>query len=335
MSETSSSKSKVDRRGFVKSAAAGVVAVSAAASTKIVFANDVKTKEMPKSETLVAKLYKSLNEKQHKSVCFKFDDPLRNKVGANWHITKARIKKDFTKDQQEMIREIFNNLHSEQYAKAVLKQVEHDNRSGGGFGNCSIALFGDPGKGGFEFVFSGRHVTRRCDGDSVKGAAFGGPIFYGHAAESDDEKPNHPGNAYWFQALRANELFKALDGKQQKKALLGDSRGERGTTTVKLKGKKGGFEGIPVSELSNDQKELAHKVMSDLLAPFRKEDREESMKLVQAAGTDNLHFSFYKNEDVGSDKVWDTWQVEGPSMVWYFRGDPHVHTWVHIREPVS
>jgi hypothetical protein len=26
------------------------------------------------------------------------------------------------------------------------------------------------------------------------------------------------------------------------------------------------------------------------------------------------------------------WQIEGPAMVWYFRGDPHVHTWVHIRE---
>lgn len=33
----------------------------------------------------------------------------------------------------------------------------------------------------FEFVLTGRHCTRRCDGDSVEGAAFGGPLFYGHA----------------------------------------------------------------------------------------------------------------------------------------------------------
>ena len=33
------------------------------------------------------------------------------------------------------------------------------------------------------------------------------------------------------------------------------------------------------------------------------------------------------------DGVWDIWQVEGPSMLWLFRGAPHVHTWVHIREP--
>ena len=24
------------------------------------------------------------------------------------------------------------------------------------------------------------------------------------------------------------------------------------------------------------------------------------------------------------------WKIEGPTMSWYFRGSPHVHTWVHI-----
>jgi hypothetical protein len=37
--------------------------------------------------------------------------------------------------------------------------------------------------------------------------------------------------------------------------------------------------------------------------------------------------------DIGNDGVWDVWQIEGPFMRWYFRGSPHVHTWVHVREP--
>jgi hypothetical protein len=41
--------------------------------------------------------------------------------------------------------------------------------------------------------------------------------------------------------------------------------------------------------------------------------------------------SFYKNLDVGNDGIWDVWQLESPAMVWYFRGSPHVHTWVNIR----
>ena len=35
--------------------------------------------------------------------------------------------------------------------------------------------------------------------------------------------------------------------------------------------------------------------------------------------------------DVGSDGVWDVWQLESPKMVWYFRGSPHVHVWANIR----
>ena len=90
---------------------------------------------------------------------------------------------------------------------------------------------------------------------------------------------------------------------------------------------------LPVTELSADQKGLVRKVMADLLGPFRKADADEAMKLIEAAGFDNLHMAFYKNMDIGQDGVWDVWQIEGPSMVWYFRGAPHVHTWVNVREP--
>ena len=91
--------------------------------------------------------------------------------------------------------------------------------------------------------------------------------------------------------------------------------------------------GLAVSELAADQKKLMRLVMSDLLAPFRKEDADEALKLVDDGGFENLHITFFKNDDIGNDGVWDLWQVEGPSMIWFFRGAPHVHTWVHIREP--
>jgi hypothetical protein len=282
------------------------------------------------SETLVAQFQKSLTEEQRKGVCFPFGHELQSRIDNNWHITEARVSQ-FTKDQQQLIRDIFNGLHSEEYARPVLRQVEHDNGEKG-FGGCSVALFGEPGHGKFEFVFTGRHVTRRCDGDSVDGAAFGGPIFYGHQAGGDfDEAPTHPGNVYWYQAKRANELFQALDGKQRKLALLDKARPERKEETIKLTGKKAGLEGIPLTELARDQKELVRKVMTDVLAPFRKRDADESMKLIEKNGFDRLHMAFYKGHDVGNDGVWDVWQIEGPAMLWYFRGDPHVHTWVHIR----
>jgi hypothetical protein len=293
-----------------------------------------KESKSPESETLVKTLYQSLNQKQRQAICFPFEHALRHEIENNWFIVKnTRIGKAYTKDQQAMIREIFMGMHSEEYAKQVMKQVEHDNGKGG-FGDCSIALFGEPDSGQFEFVLTGRHTTRRCDGDSVKGTAFGGPIFYGHAAKSFDEEPDHPGNVYWFQAKRANEVYQMMDGKQRKQALLGFSRNEEGKKTVELSGETKGLAGIPMTDLSFDQKAEVRKVLDDLLRPFRDVDRKESLKLIEKSGFDNLHLSFYKDEDIGQDGVWDVFQIEGPNMVWLFRGDPHVHTWVHIKDIV-
>jgi hypothetical protein len=292
------------------------------------------------SETLVAQLYKSLKEEQKKAICFPFDHAKRSDIDNNWFIVKEKVKSFFDKDQQALIRDIFLSMHSEEYAPKVLAQVEHDNKDIGGLGGCSVAFFGEPGETGdgkskFEFVLTGRHCTRRCDGNSVAGAAFGGPIFYGHAAANFNEPADHKGNIYWYQALRANEVFKSLDGKQQKIALLDMPRKEEATKTVELKGTTKGLAGIPMTELSKDQQGLVKKVLDDLLAPFRKDDVAEAMKLVEAGGFDNLHLSFYNGAkmDIGNDGVWDVWQIEGPHMLWYFRGAPHVHTWVNIRDP--
>ena len=55
--------------------------------------------------------------------------------------------------------------------------------------------------------------------DPASLAAFGGPIFYGHARRFN-ERADHPKNIFWHQAKRANEVFAALDGKQREKALI-------------------------------------------------------------------------------------------------------------------
>jgi len=316
---------EVSRRAFLRSAAAAAIAAPLIPSAMAA----PTPKDAP--ETLVTQLYKSLKDKQREAVCFEFDHALRSKVDANWHITEPQIDKLLDKDQQDLVKQIFMGLHSEEYAETVYGQVMHDSGKKG-FGSSSIALFGEPGTGKFEFVLTGRHCTRRCDGDSVKGAAFGGPIFYGHAADSFNEQADHKNNAYWYQGIRANKVFQALDGKQQKLALLDKARRESGTSTVKLTGKKSGLPGIPLSELSKDQKQLVNKTLADLLAPFRKADSDEVMKLVKKNGMDNLHMAFFKQGDIGNDRVWDVWQIEGPAMVWYFRGAPHVHTWAHIRD---
>lgn len=314
----------LDRRSFLRN---GSLAAAALASPYLLRSDTAGTE----SETLVKTLFDSLSEDQKRPLCFAFDDPLRLKISNNWHITEQRIGKFLDKDQNAMVEEIFRKAHSEEYADTVYNQVVHDSGRKG-FGDSSIAIFGEPGSEKFEFVLTGRHTTRRIDGNSVKGKAFGGPIFYGHAADGFNEGPEHKGNAYWYQAQSANQVFEMLDGKQRKQALLEKSPGDN-AATIRLKRQAGDLPGLSFADMTADQQGGVKKVLNDLLLPFREVDRKESMALIEKAGIENLHLSFYSDDDIGKDGVWDNWRIEGPHMVWYFRGAPHVHTWVHISDP--
>lgn len=279
------------------------------------------------SETRVAQLFSTLDEQQRGQFVFPFDDPLRSKVDNNWFITPARVGRSLKPDQQQLVREIFRDLHNPDFYPLVERHIRDD---GGDLSNYSLAIFGEPGSGKFEFVLTGRHCTARCDGDSVQGAAFGGPIFYGHEGEQFVEKPHHPSNVYWRQALEANKVFQALDGKQRELALVGRARREQRTQTVALRSEA---DGLPVAEMTGDQQALVEDTLESLLHPFRAADRNEALALIRhAGGIEKLSMAFYKDHDTGSDGVWDVWKLESPTMVWYFRGAPHVHVWVNIQE---
>ena len=102
------------RREFIKATAAGVTAASAGVVASPTFGAEEK-KQKPQSETLVKQLYESLEEEQKAKCCFTFDDPLRLEVDNNWHITDARVGRNFNSDQQDLIQQIFLGLHSEEY----------------------------------------------------------------------------------------------------------------------------------------------------------------------------------------------------------------------------
>ncbi|HEV3163804.1 MAG TPA: DUF3500 domain-containing protein [Isosphaeraceae bacterium] len=313
----------VSRRDFVKAVSGAAVA----GSMLPLFASPRSAVAGPSSksaaESTAKRLYDSLTDTQKKVVCFEFDNPLRKKISANWDITKPTIEDFFNKDQQKLIDEIFRGVTSGDGYERFQKQMEEDS---GGFGTYHVALFGQPGNGQFEFEMTGRHVTIRAGGDSVKNTAFGGPIVYGHG--TGDSEKGLPGNVFYYQTKKANEVFKALDGKQRELALLPKAPKE---DAVLIQGSSGKFPGISIGELSKDQKELVETVMKVLLAPYREEDVDDVMSVLKSGGgLDGLHLAFYESGDIGNDHEWDIWRLEGPTFVWHFRGSPHVHTYVNI-----
>lgn len=310
----------MDRRDFLRTSAAGF----AAAALRI---------DPP--ESLVKVLHESLSEKQKREVCFPWDHQdksrglLRCYLSNNWKITKPSIKGDFyTPAQQALIRQIFEGMVNPDWVQRFDRQFKDDL---GGFGvNQAIAIFGEPGSGKFEYVQSGRHGTIRCDGNSMDHVAFAGPILYGHAASGYYEKSNHPDNVFWHQAVAANNLFKMLDGKQQKQALLPEAPDE---ALIAFQGKEGRFPGLPIREMSPDQKEHMQKVLQKLIEPYRQSDQDEAVACLKAqGGLDACSLAFYQDDDLGNDGIWDNWRVEGPAFVWHYRGAPHVHVWVSVAD---
>jgi hypothetical protein len=176
---------------------------------------------------------------------------------------------------------------------------------------------------------TGRHMTVRVDGNSIDHMAFGGPCFHGHAASGFNEKVGHPGNIWWPQAQEANKVFTMLDGKQREKALVAQMPAEQ---SVGFRGSDGTFQGIPVADLTADQKEQVQKTLQKVLEPYRNADREEALDcLKKQGGLDKCSLAFYAAGDLGDDSEWDNLRLEGPSFIWYFRGSPHVHMWMNKR----
>jgi Protein of unknown function (DUF3500) len=291
------------------------------------------------SDSLPMQLYKSMTPEQRQRVCLPMGHSRRQYVSNWWYVhPDHRVPSTFSAEQQELIRKIFDSLHSEGYQDAVNKQVLID-QYGDPKNAPAVGFFGTPDDKEFEFVFTGHHVTRRCNAHYDKGMGFGGaPIFYGHYPHPEDnmrenfnETAEHPGNPYWYQGKVFNRFVQALDGKQQKKGLLSsEPRSESPNAVIQ---KQDTQRGLSCADLSADQKKLFVETMRGMLAMFRNDDVEATIASIEKANIVNrLHVSWFEGKyDIGSDKVWDTWQIEGPDMVWYFRGEPHIHCYFHLK----
>jgi len=131
--------------------------------------------------------------------------------------------------------------------------------------------------------------------------------------------------------LFRSRLYGMLDGKQQKLALVTDDMPSE--EEIAFRGKGGKYHGVPVTELSADQKAELQKILGMLLEPYRTSDQDEALACLKTqGGLDACHLAFYEEADLGHDKVWDNWRLEGPSFVWHFRGDPHVHIWINVAD---
>ena len=313
------SAAPVSRREFIKTAGAAAVAVGA---MPLVARADVSIAKDATPETVTQLLYESLSDGQKKEICFAWDytEPerglLRTRIANNWKITEPNITSDFyTNDQQAMIKHIFEGIIQPEWHERIYKQLEDD---AGGYGEeQSIAMFGKPGEK-FEFVMTGRHMTiLRCDGNSAD--------TWPSADRSSTATP--PRVSTKSRTIRAmssgirrwppTSVYEMLD---EQAAQGGPGRQAAARAEPWLPGfrrkvpRHSGREHVERSE-----SRWCRKCWHKLVEPYRATDRDEAADcLDKQGGLEKCSLAFYSDGDIGNDKVWDCWRLEGPSFVWYY-----------------
>lgn len=288
----------------------------------------------PAAERLVRRLHAGLSTAQRHEICFDWDHhrehqgELRSFIANHWQVTRPCIRSAFfSAAQQATIHDIFRSLVDPAWYQRFLQQLADDTKQHPWGQDQSIAIFGDPANGPYQFLFTGRHLTLRADGDSVPGLAFGGPIVYGHAAAGEyNEPPMHPGNVFWPQALAASRLLDLLDDGQRAQAVVSELPAEYEI------GFRATPQGVPAAGFSPAQRSAFDGLLQTLLAPFRVEDRHRVARcLARQGGADRLSIAYSRAHRMSAPE-WDVWRIEGPAFVWHFQGAPHVHAWVHIAD---
>ncbi len=312
------------RREFLL--AMGAAASVAATATSRGQADDAKAAPKP-AEGLIRELHATLSEDQKKNLIQPYDHgasegrPTRQRT-FNSAFNEKLIAENYTKPQRELVQRIVRSILANDEAwERLSRKGTWD--SSGSFEGCGAVMFGAPSDNSpYAFVFSGHHITLRCDGNSEPKTAWGGPVYYGHS-----EPGYSKNNVYNYQTEAVQAVFDALDEKQRAKAMAPKNPGD-GLGGLKPQDPR---HGIPFAELSAEQKQLVEKVMRTVLGPFRKEDVDEVMEIVKVGGgLDHINVAFYKDDAMNEKQPWHFWRLEGPGFVWNYRVLPHVHCFVNI-----
>jgi len=240
----------------------------------------------------------------------------------------ARIGQVFTPAQQNLVTQTLQAISSgEEGYKQLTRDGTYD--ASGSLQNCGAYIFGNPTQGQYSWVFSGHHLTVRCDGNSEPGAAFGGPMYYGHSPLGYSAR-----NCFYYQTQAVRQVFDSLSATQRQRAILNGSPGEL-MPSITFRPAGQARPGLPATELTADQRTLVEQVMRTLISPYRQEDADEVMEIVRRnGGLEQLHLAFYRDPGSNDPARWHFWRLEGPGFVWNYRILPHVHCYVNISSQV-
>jgi hypothetical protein len=274
-------------------------------------------------DTLARRLYTGLSDDQRAEACVPYDHPLRQYHNRGVMGGGRSVFLGFNRQQRGILTDLMYASLSEDGARRIPEEYF---TQWSGVQSMRVLICGDPTSPPYQIILTGVHLNLRIGGKSREGVAFGGPQVYGDQRGND--VAGLPGNVYRDHFLLAQKLLNSLDSGRKKAAFVEEAPVQ---TQIDVQGRHGTFPGIPLAELTSQQKSMARDVVDRILSTYPSDDVAYAHECLTAnGGMDKLFLSYYGHGTDGDIFEGQVFRLEGPGAVFYFRGYPHVHAFVNV-----
>jgi hypothetical protein len=263
----------------------------------------------------------SLNDEQKKKATYQFKDDER----LNWHfIPKARNGlplSEMTDAQRELAKKLLASGMSQQGGvkvltivnlEPILKEIEKGTGPKRDSGLYYFTIFGQPGGNQlWGWRLEGHHVALNFTviGDHAIAAA---PAFLGSNPADVTSGPNKGLRALGEEEDMGRAFVKSLTPDQQKKAIINATAPKDIITGNQREAKLKQFEGLPVSEMSPEQKAALMDLVGLYANRHRTELAAQDMKRIAVAGVDKIYFAWAGSQEKGQGHYY---RIHGPTFL--------------------
>ncbi len=191
-------------------------------------------------------------------------------------------------------------------------------------GRYQVAVFGQPGaEGPWGWRFEGHHLSLNFT--HAHGRVSSTPAFFG-ANPARVPSGRHRG----LRVLAEEEdlgraLLVSLTDEQRRRAVLSSSAPSDIVTEASRRVSLDGFEGLPASQMTAEQRAALHKLIEVYVHNFQPELARGHLDRMEAAGLDRIHFSWAGGDRPGQSHYY---RIHGPTHVIELdnRGGDHIHS---------
>lgn len=323
----------MNRRQLI-SAGAGIGALTAmAAAARYAVLSPPQRPDSTSIDELAAQIHAELATSPGARACFDYDHPLRQVHNRGLWLGGLTVNAaTLSWNARRALTTILREMLSEAAVQRLLSQFPS---VFSGINFLQLLLFGTPGHGPWQMLLSGIHLNLRIGSLLHDGTAFGGPQVYGDQRGND--RHGLPGNVFRYQMQAAHDLITGLTPAVRGAIRIAQAPPQ---TCIAVQGRGGRFDGVPVADLPVRSRRQAQTVVGTMLDNYGAAAAAYAWEcLHRNGGVDGLYFADYEVDFQGGRHAGDNpsqiFRLEGPSAVFHFRGEPHVHAFVSVERNVD